>query len=153
MENGSEKKRQCVCFTAVNPMDENRFPENARYDLRKSSNCSAQKCLGNHQNTVCWCNLKLAHKRGLQFCQTQSHAIVFFDTLPAICIEKVVYWKTGEEFFQSLRIPTNTAYRPQMIFLKKMRDNLPTNKAKETCRTENHVAAPWITGFKVFHNL
>ena len=40
------------------------------------------------KNTVYWCNLKLAQKKGLQFYQTRSHAIVLYNTLPAICIEK-----------------------------------------------------------------
>ena len=41
-----------------------------------------------HQNTVYWCNLKLAQRKGLQFYQTRSNAIVLFNTLLAICIEK-----------------------------------------------------------------
>ena len=52
-----------------------------------------------HQNTVYWCNLKLAQKRGLQFYQTRSHAIVLNNTLPADCIEKAVCMKTKEEPF------------------------------------------------------
>ena len=32
------------------------------------------------QNTVYWCSLKLAQKRGLQFYQTRSHAIVLYNT-------------------------------------------------------------------------
>ena len=41
-----------------------------------------------------------------------------------------------------------------VIFLKKkMRDNLPTGKAKGTCRTGKPVAVPWIAGFKVYHKL
>ena len=31
-----KRERQCVFFTAVNPMDEHRFPENVRYDLDKA---------------------------------------------------------------------------------------------------------------------
>ena len=31
-----KRERQCVFFTAVKPMDENRFPENVRYDLDKA---------------------------------------------------------------------------------------------------------------------
>ena len=52
-----------------------------------------------HQKTVYWCNLKLAQRKGLQFYQTRSHAIAVFNTLPAICIEKVVFMKTGDVFF------------------------------------------------------
>ena len=42
------------------------------------------------KNTVYWCNLKLAQKKGLQFYQTRSHAIILNNTLPAIGIEKAV---------------------------------------------------------------
>ena len=59
--------------------------------------------------TFFWCNLKLAQRKGLQFYQTRSHAIAFFNTLPAICIEKVVSMKTGEDLYctvdQSPRLP------------------------------------------------
>ena len=64
---------------------------------------------GAHPKTVYWCNLKLAQRKGLQFFQTRPHAITLFNTLPAICIENVVYMKTGEElsckFFKSRRLP------------------------------------------------
>ena len=49
------------------------------------------------QNTVYWCNLKVAKKKGLQFYQTRRHAFVLYNTLPAICIEKAVCMKTKEE--------------------------------------------------------
>ena len=42
----------------------------------QSQNRSIQKYWKPHQNTVYWCNLKLAQKRGLQFYQTRSHEIV-----------------------------------------------------------------------------
>ena len=49
-----------------------------------------------------WCNLKLAHKRGLQFCQTRSHAIVLHNTLPSICIDKAVCMRTQEELYRKV---------------------------------------------------
>ena len=49
-----------------------------------------------------WCNLKLAHKRGLQCYQTRSHAIVLYSALPAICIEKAVCMKTKEELYHKV---------------------------------------------------
>ena len=62
-----------------------------------------------YQNTVYWCNLKLAQKKGLQFYQTRSQAIVLYNTQPAICIEKAVCMKTQEELYnkvyQSPRLP------------------------------------------------
>ena len=67
-----------------------------------------QEYLKKHPNTVYWCNLKVAQKEGLQFCRTRSHAIALFNILPATCIEKVVYMKTGEDLckvHQSPRLP------------------------------------------------
>ena len=37
-----------------------------------------------HDNTVFWCNLKTAQRKGLRFYQTRSHAITLSDTLPAM---------------------------------------------------------------------
>ena len=60
-----------------------------------------------HQHTVYWCNL--AQRKGLQFYQTRSHAIALFNTPLAICFEKVVYIKIGEDvhckLHQSTRLP------------------------------------------------
>ena len=37
-----------------------------------------------HDNTVFWCYLKTAQRKGLRFYQTRSHAITLSDTLPAM---------------------------------------------------------------------
>ena len=51
----------------------------------------------------------LAHRKGLQFHQTRSHAIALFNTLSAMCTEKAVCMKTKEELYhkvyQSPRLP------------------------------------------------
>ena len=75
--------------------------------LDKAKDCSIQECLETwkpHQKTVNWCNFKLAQGKGLLFYQTRSHAIVLYDTLPAVCIEKVVCMKTKDELFQKVRL-------------------------------------------------
>ena len=79
-----------------------------KYDLDKPRMVSVTHILGElTKNTVYWCNVKLAQRKGLQFYQTRSHAIALFNALPAI-IEKVIYMKTGEELyckvFQSPRL-------------------------------------------------
>ena len=56
------------------------------------------------ENTVCWCNLKLAPERGLQFYQTRSHAVVLYNKLPAACIEKAVCMKTQDELYKKVRL-------------------------------------------------
>ena len=48
----SEKERQCVFFTAVNPMDEHRFPANARYILDKARIVADKNEWKVHQNAV-----------------------------------------------------------------------------------------------------
>ena len=56
------------------------------------------------QNSVFWCNSKLAQEKGLQFYQTRSHAVVLYNTLPAACIEKAVFMKTQNELYQKMRL-------------------------------------------------
>ena len=71
--------------------------------LDKTKDRSIQKILGNlFKIRYIWCNLKLAQERGLQFYQTQSHAIVLYNTLPAVCIEKAVCMKTKEELYHKI---------------------------------------------------
>ena len=132
-----QKKRDNeLFFTAVNPIEEHRFPENARYDLDKAR-IAVYKNVGKvHQNAVYWCNLNLPHRRGLQFRQTRSHAIVLFDTLPAICTEKVVYMKTEEELYskvhKSPRIP-RIVLKPNPQY--QGRHDLPQKRCETICRS------------------
>ena len=49
-----------------------------------------------HQNTVYWVDIKFAQKKGLEFYQTGSNAIILYNTLPAYCFPKVVRMETGE---------------------------------------------------------
>ena len=73
--------------------------------LDKAKDCSIPKKIVNLiQNAVYWCKLSLAQERGLLFYQTRSHAIVLYDTLPAVCIEKVVCMKTKDEPYQKVRL-------------------------------------------------
>ena len=60
------------------------------YDLDKPRIAPKKHTWKAHQNTLYWCNLKLAQRKGLQ-----SKSIT--STLLAICFEKVVCMKTGEE--------------------------------------------------------
>ena len=92
-----KRDRQSVFFTAVNAMYANQDLEEVRYDLDKLRIAVYNHTWRVHHNTVYWCNLKLAQRKGLQFYQTRSHAIALFNKLPAICIEKVVFVRTGEE--------------------------------------------------------
>ena len=40
-----------------------------------------------------------AQRIGLKFFQTSSNAIILYDTVPPICIEKVAFMKTGEVLY------------------------------------------------------
>ena len=95
-------------FTSVNPVYTQQNQEEVQYDLDKPR-IAVYKNTCSLPNTVHWCYLKLAQKKGLQFYQTRYNAIALFNTLPAICIEKVVFMKTGEELYckvyQSPRLP------------------------------------------------
>ena len=72
-----------------------------RKGLRRdeAENCSVQTQLENTPNTVCGCNLRVAQSKGLQFCRTRSNGIILYNTLPALCIEKEVIRKSGEELY------------------------------------------------------
>ena len=53
-----------------------------------------------HQDAVYWVDINLAIRKGLQFYQTRSNAIILQGILPAYCIPKVVRLKTGEVLFE-----------------------------------------------------
>ena len=90
-------------------MDDNQGLEDVQHDLDKPRIALYKNTWTAHQNIENWCNLELAQRKGLQFYQTRSHAIILFNTQHAICIEKVVYMKTGEDsnckIHQSPRLP------------------------------------------------
>ena len=109
-----------------------------------------------HQNIVYWCNLRVAQRKGLQFYQTRSNAIVFCNTLLAVCIEKVVIRKSGEEFYnkayQSLVLPQRVVPEPKLhcgrqdttsfdartstYHFSKYRETCSREKYRETCNGE-----------------
>ena len=77
-----------VFFTAMNQINDDQSMEEIRLALDKPRIAPHKNTWEPHQNTVYWCKLQLARKKGLQFYQTRSHAIVLYNTLHAICIEK-----------------------------------------------------------------
>ena len=92
------RDRQSKFFTAVNPMCARQDLEGVEYDLDKPRIAPCKHAEKAHHNTVYWCNLKLAQRKGLQFYQTRSHAITLSSALPVICKEKAVWMKTGEVY-------------------------------------------------------
>ena len=57
-----------------------------------------------YQNAVYWINLKSAQDRGLIFWQANSNAFILDNSVPADGLEKVVNYKTGEIFWQKMRL-------------------------------------------------
>ena len=106
------RDRQSVFFTAVNPMDTRQDRREVEYDVDKPRIAPYKHNWRAHHNTVYWCNLNLAQRKGLRVYQTRSHAITLSNTLPVICIEKVVCMKTVKELYckihQSTRLPRVT---------------------------------------------
>ena len=78
--------------------------------LGQAKDRTRQKYLETSSKIQCFGAMKNSlQKKGFQFYQTRSHAIVLHNTLPAICIEKAVCMKTKEEqyhkVYQSPRLP------------------------------------------------
>ena len=94
-----KKGRHAVFFTAVNPMFVDGHEE-VEYDLMNPRIAVFKKQWKLHQNTVCWCISKVCQKKGLQFYQTRSNAIILSNTFLAICIEKVVFMKVSRRIIQ-----------------------------------------------------
>ena len=94
------KGLQAVFFTTE---DEHCMGETPR-DSTKPRIATHKNTRKHLQNTIFWCNLKLAQDKVLQFYQTRSHAVVLYDTRPAAFIEKAVCMKTQDELYQKVRL-------------------------------------------------
>ena len=98
-----KRGRPAVFFTTVNPMEDICGMGENPCDL--TPRIAPYKNTWKHlQNTVFWCNLKLAQEKDVQFYQTGSHAVVLYNTLPAACIETAVCMKTQDELYQKVPI-------------------------------------------------
>ena len=89
--------RQAVFFTVVNPMDNQ---DGLGETCHKQESRHTKKSWKRFQNTVCWCNLKLAQQKGLQFYQTRSNAVILHDTLLAEVMQKAICMKTKDQLSQ-----------------------------------------------------
>ena len=106
--------RHVVFFTGVNPMFMGHYREQ-EYDMTQPRIAVHKHDWKVHQNTENCCNLRVAQSKGLQCYQTRSNAIILYNTLPAMCIEKVVIRKSGEELYSKMYQSPMT---PQRIVLK-----------------------------------
>ena len=108
------------------------------------------------QNTVNWCNMKLAQEKDSRFYQTRSRAVVLYDTLPAACIEKAVCMKTQDELYQKVcstpRAPrvvlkSNSRYGPQDPQSPEARSSWdPSRDSKSYGETCSHTVDHRISG-------
>ena len=84
-------------------------------DLTKPRMASYKQKWKRHQDTVYWVDLQLTQRKGLNFYQTRSNAIILYDTLPAYCISKAIEMKSEEIIYQKVyvspRPPPKISYK------------------------------------------
>ena len=88
-----KKGRHAVFFTAVNPMYIDPYREKD-YDVTQPRIAMYKNNRKIHRNTVYWCNLRLLRVKD---CSSIKRDHPLHNTLPAMCIEKVVVMKSGEK--------------------------------------------------------
>ena len=83
--------------------------EQEEFDLTKPRLAAYKQAWKVSQDAVYWVDICRAQRKRLKFFQTRSHAIILHDTLPPICIEKVVSRKTEESlfFYQNFEVATS----------------------------------------------
>ena len=92
----SSIKRQTVFFLPIDPRDtSHKDPDDIDLNVPRHAQY-LHKAWKRHQDAVYWVDINLAIKKGLQFYQTRSNAIILQETLPAFCIPKVVRMETVE---------------------------------------------------------
>ena len=95
--------------------------------------------------------MSVPQSKGLHFCQTRSNAIILYNTLPALCTEKVVVMKSGEELhsktYQSPIAPQRVVLKPNLNYERQDTASSDARKSfdysdkhggtyRETCRGE-----------------
>ena len=134
--------RQAVLFTFVNLMDNQEGLGEPLCDLSQSRIAPHRNTWKRFQNTVFWCDLKLAQQRGLQLYQTRSHAVILYGTLLAEFIEKAICMKTKDHLYQRERVilrprvvlKANSQCRSQDIFVYEARSSWESQQDAESCR-------------------
>ena len=90
-----------------------------------------------HQGTVYWVDLQLAQRKGLKFYQSRCNAIIFYGTLPAYFISKVVVMESGEiiceKVYVSPRAPPTISFKDNW---KKELDAEVAGSSKDTQRIQ-----------------
>ena len=87
-------------FTVVNPIDNQDSLWKPHATCHKQEYRHTEIHGNTFQNTLFWCNLKLAQQRGLQFYQTRSNAVILHHTVLAEFIEKAICMKTKDQLYR-----------------------------------------------------
>ena len=73
-----------------------------------------QKTWKRHQDTVYWVDTQFAQRKEFKFYQTRSNAIMFYDTLSAYCIPRVVVTESGEIIHEKVQM--SPRFPPKISF-------------------------------------
>ena len=138
-----KKRRQAVFFTTMNPMEVIHDTRETPCDLTKPRIAPHKNTWKSLQNTVFWCNWKIAQRKICIFNQTQSHVVVLYNTLPAACTAKAACMKTQDVLCQKVRLTWRVLRVVQNRTLKIVHK---IHKAKKQDHLGNHRAARKVTG-------
>ena len=98
----NSSKRQTVFFLPIDPRDKShKDPDEIDLNVPRHAQY-LHNAWKRHQDAVYWVDIDLAIRKGLTFYQTRSNAIILQETLPAYCIPKVVWMKTGEVLYEKV---------------------------------------------------
>ena len=92
------RDRQTVFFTAVNPMNK-KWIDKGEQDLTKPRLAACKQAWKISPDAVFWVDVCRAQRMGLNNLPNEVRMRPLNDTLPPICIERVVSRKTEEDLF------------------------------------------------------
>ena len=150
--------RQAVFFTVVNPMDSQDGLGETLCDLSQGRSAPYKNTWKHFQDTIFWCNLKLAQQRRLQFYQTRSNAVILYDTLLAEFIEKAICMKTKDQLYQResvilrprVALEANSQSGSQDLLVQEARSSWESQQdAKSYGATLSNTADYRITGISI----
>ena len=127
-------------------MDDERGLRETFCDLSKARIAPHKNTWKPLQDTVYWCSLLLAQGGGLQFYQTRSNAVVFYDTLLVEFIEKAIRMKTIEQFHQ------RESARPRVVLRASSQcglQDLRRQEARSSWETQSDAQSFWETGCNI----
>ena len=132
-------------FTAVNPIYIDHYREND-YDVTQPRIAVYKHNWKIHQNTVYWCNLRVAQSKGLQFNQTRSNAIIMYNTLPFdVAVQKLIH--------QFENHPNKEAPHPPLCPLTVQDQNGPINRREDHQEVKRICERQYQESGKAHHRL